>query len=786
MTVSVPEYFRPLLRRRLNGNWSPYTIGIVALALLLLAGAWSFTWHRLNAEQDLVIKTAKARQEGLATIVSENFIQVLDRARMLSLVSAEWFEGNHADAKSRLLALRSADRVFLRIALYDDKQNLVFASSPDSEGKALAAATRHIFDKPSDAGPPALQVGPISNAPEKAWQVPLLYPVQGGNGRIGGVFVAVLDLGYFLDVYHGVDIGQSGAIQILLANGEEIARARQGGLEYSQQKWRNALVPLEGSGNRSVIMDLFADGKADLISIKQLERYPFVVLISRNVEELQSELVASRWLSKVYLWLFTACVVGLTVWIVRSIDGRVKLFDALVAADMDKQKLIVQLENQRHYAMELASNDALTGLSNRRMFLELGTSQLTQAKRSLKHYGLMYIDLDRFKRINDTLGHHVGDLLLQTVAARLRSALRESDVIARIGGDEFSVLLTGLDSVDDIAAIARKLIDSISQPCPNLDGHEIRVSPSIGVAVFPQDGHNMETLSRHADAAMYQSKQAGRGVYTFYDPALNPTNDRRFELEQGLPQAIANHELILHFQPKARLSDLRIVGVEALVRWQHPAYGLIHPGEFIPMAESTGLDIPLGDWVAEAACRQLAQWQAQGLVPVPVAINVSGRQLVDEEFPQRIAGFLAAHRVDAGLLEVEITEGSLVASIDRAKQVLCDLERLGVGIALDDFGNGYSSLAYISTLPIHTIKIDRSFVNNIRNNPHNVAIVDSIVTLAHKLKMRVIAEGVEVPDQMIYLKTIGCDEVQGYLLSRPVPAEAARILINASILSPSQ
>jgi diguanylate cyclase (GGDEF)-like protein len=416
----------------------------------------------------------------------------------------------------------------------------------------------------------------------------------------------------------------------------------------------------------------------------------------------------------------------------------------------------------------------------------MGTSHLTQAKRSRKHYGLMYIDLDRFKSVNDTLGHHVGDLLLQVVAARLRSALRESDVIARIGGDEFSVLLTGLDSVDDIAVIAGKIIQSISQPCPNLDGHELRVSPSIGIAVFPQDGHKMEKLSRHADAAMYQSKQAGRGRFTFYDPALNPTNDRQFELEQSLPGAIANHELILYFQPKVRLSDLRIVGMEALVRWQHPTHGLILPGEFIPMAETTGLDVPLGDWVADACCRQLAQWQAQGLAPIPVAINVSARQLVDAQLPRRIAGFLASHGVDASLLEVEITEGSLVASIDVANKVLHDLESLGVTIALDDFGNGYSSLAYISTLPIHTIKIDRSFINDIRNNPQNVAIVDSIVTLAHKLKMRVIAEGVEVLDQLIHLKTIGCDEVQGYLLSRPVPAEAARKLIAQSILTPPQ
>jgi diguanylate cyclase (GGDEF)-like protein len=786
VTVSIPTYFRQLLSRRRKADWSASVIGVVAMAFALLVAAWSFTGFRLEAEHDLVDKNAKVRQEGLATIVSENFSQVLDRARLLSLVSAEWFDGNRTDAKNRLAAMRSADRVFLRIALYDEKRKLVYASSPDSDSKTLSDAIRVSLEQPVDAGDPTLRVGPISTLQEKAWQVPLLFPVVGRDGKVQGVFLAVLDLGYILDVYQGVDIGPSGAIQVLQDNGDEIARARQGGLEYSHETWGTTRIPRGQGGTQSLITDLFADGHADIVSYRRLDHYPFLVVISRDFEELLSDYAANRARSKNYLWLFTACIAGLTVWLVRSTRGRERLFDALVAADLDKQQLIVQLKDQKRHALELASNDTLTGLSNRRMFHEMGSSHLTQAKRSRKHYGLMYIDLDRFKSVNDTLGHHVGDLLLQVVAARLRSALRESDVIARIGGDEFSVLLTGLDSVDDIAVIAGKIIQSISQPCPNLDGHELRVSPSIGIAVFPQDGHNMEKLSRHADAAMYQSKQAGRGRFTFYDPALNPTNDRQFELEQSLPGAIANHELILYFQPKVRLSDLRIVGMEALVRWQHPTHGLILPGEFIPMAETTGLDVPLGDWVADACCRQLAQWQAQGLAPIPVAINVSARQLVDAQLPRRIAGYLASHGVDASLLEVEITEGSLVASIDVANKVLHDLESLGVTIALDDFGNGYSSLAYISTLPIHTIKIDRSFINDIRNNPQNVAIVDSIVTLAHKLKMRVIAEGVEVLDQLIHLKTIGCDEVQGYLLSRPVPAEAARKLIAQSIITPPQ
>jgi diguanylate cyclase (GGDEF)-like protein len=499
---------------------------------------------------------------------------------------------------------------------------------------------------------------------------------------------------------------------------------------------------------------------------------------------MQAEYGGGRSRSLTVLFLFTAFILLVTFWISRALTAREKLFDALRNADRENRKLILELEDQTRHAFDLASQDALTGLPNRRLFLEMGHSHLSRARRSRKLFGLMYVDLDRFKSINDTLGHHVGDMLLQTVATRLQSALRESDVIARMGGDEFTVILNEVDSVADIVLVATKIIELISRPCTNLDGHDVQVSPSIGIAIFPQDGHNVEILCQHADAAMYQSKRAGRGRYTFYDPALNPVRDHQFNLEQRLPAAIADDELVLHFQPKVRLSDFRIMGLEALVRWQHPEHGLIYPGEFVPMAELSGMDVALGDWVAHNACLQLARWKTQGLNLVPVAINVSARQLRDLEFPQRVAALLATFGVEPRLLEVEITESSLVDSIDIATKVLSELKRIGVHIALDDFGNGYSSLSYIRTLPIHVIKIDRSFIKDIRNSPQDATIVETIVTMAHKLQMQVVAEGVELQDQLLHLKSIHCDQVQGYFLSRPVDAAAAGQLVAQFILTP--
>ncbi|BAL27340.1 bifunctional diguanylate cyclase/phosphodiesterase [Azoarcus sp. KH32C] len=471
--------------------------------------------------------------------------------------------------------------------------------------------------------------------------------------------------------------------------------------------------------------------------------------------------------------------------VVRGIARQKRIVAALKATDHENRALIARLEDEKRRAFVMAAHDHLTGLPNRRMFGELVGTHLCRAKRSRKHYALLYLDLDRFKAINDTLGHHVGDLLLQSVAGRLRSTLRESDIVARLGGDEFAVLLTGLESVSDVEIVAAKLIEQIGVPMTNLAEHDIHVTPSIGIALFPRDGQDVDSLCRHADAAMYESKRTGRGQYTYYDPGLNVDRDRLFSLELRLPKAIADNELVLHFQPKVRLSDYRIVGFEALVRWQHPEFGLIYPGDFIPLAERSGLIVELGNWVAEACCHQLATWKEKGLDTVPIAFNVSARQLQDEELPQRIESILAKYDVSAKDLEVEITETTLVDSIEIARQVLDRLEKLGFGIALDDFGSGFSSLGYIRTFPIHRLKIDREFINDIRNSPDDGVIVASIIALAHNLNMQVLAEGVETIDQLIHLKTAGCDEVQGYFFSRPVPASQARELLVRSILAPA-
>jgi len=775
------QRFWQLLKVRKARDWKRPLFGVIALSLVLLATTWSVTWLWLDKERALLDSNSRAYQESLAIIISENFNQVLDRGRFFSMASSEWFDGNSADAAKRLSAMLSENQVFLRLALYDQSSQQVFASSPDTDSSQLTAAIRDHLSNPVAAV--GLQLVPWTNPMERAWHVQMLLPINGRENKPRGVLLVVLDLGYVLGLYREVDIGRTGAIQILQSNGSEVLRVRQGGLEYTQAGLKTEFAMPNSGSQDSLITDYFGDGHSYLVSYKHVAKYPFLVAVSRDLAELQAAHNVSRSRSQWFLWLFTAFITLATFLIAKSLRAREKMFDALRKANLENRSLIMELEDQRYRALELASHDALTALPNRRLFLEMGQSHLSRAKRSHKLYGLMYVDLDRFKNINDTLGHHVGDLLLQTVATRLQSALRESDVVARMGGDEFTVLLNELDSLDDMVMVANKIIDLISRPCTNLDGHDIQVSPSIGIAVYPQDGYNVETLCQHADAAMYQSKRAGRGRYTFYDPALNPVSDRQFSLEQRLPTAIAEGELVLHYQPKVRLSDFKIVGLEALVRWQHPDFGLIYPAEFIPMAELTGIDVALGDWVASCACQQLAQWQASGLNPVPVAINVTALQLTDLNFPQRLSLNLASCGIPADLLEVEIIESCLMQSIEVATTVLTELARSGIRIALDDFGNGYSSLTYIRTLPIHTIKIDRAFVKDLRNSPQDATIVDSIVTMAQKLHLQVVAEGVELIDQLLHLKSINCDQAQGYFLSRPVDAAAAGKLIQQSILN---
>ena len=432
---------------------------------------------------------------------------------------------------------------------------------------------------------------------------------------------------------------------------------------------------------------------------------------------------------------------------------------------------------QAHRTLEvqlqhLAYHDSLTGLPNRALLLDRLTHQiLPRARRYGHQVAVLFTDFDRFKTINDTLGHSVGDALLCETAERLRLLLREGDTVARIGGDEFLILLPRVLVAREVVQVATKLLDALSVPFSVL-GYTLHLTTSVGISLYPQDGEDADALIKHADIALYAAKARGRNNYQMFDPGMNALAHQRLLIENALRWALLREEFVLYYQPRVNLATGRITGVEALIRWQHPERGLLPPGEFIAVAEEIGIIGEIGEWVLRVACRQAWLWQAEGLPPLRMAVNVSARQLHYGDFRQRVEQVLADTGLPASWLDLELTESSIMADPESAIAALAAVRGLGVQLAVDDFGTGYSSLAYLKRLPVDCLKIDRAFVAGIPDDSEDVAIAQTILAMARTLHLMVVAEGVETESQRDFLRAQGCDEGQGYLFSKPVPAES--------------
>lgn len=454
----------------------------------------------------------------------------------------------------------------------------------------------------------------------------------------------------------------------------------------------------------------------------------------------------------------------LTISVVRNHNGAVDFYIGSFA-DITEQKAAE--ERIRH----IAHHDNLTGLPNR-LHLSVALEQsLALAKREQTGLALMFIDLDRFKIINDTLGHNIGDLLLIEASRRLQGCVRESDVVARLGGDEFVVLLdaTGV-AMDAAASVAHKILNSLGRPY-TIEGNTLHSTPSIGISIYPVDGRDAETLMKHADTAMYHAKELGRNNAQFFTAAMNAAADERMVLERELRQALQEGHFELFYQPKVVTGDGSLSGVEALIRWQHPQRGIVPPDTFIPIAEEVGLIEPIGAWVLDEACRQLAEWKNNGTGAIQMAVNLSAHQLRSPGLVEQVAGCMKRYDIREGELELEITESVAMTDPARAIGQLQKLRTLGVHLAIDDFGTGYSSLAYLKLLPIQTLKLDRAFVRDIETDANDAAISAATIALAHSLGLSVVAEGVETEAQRLFLSNHACDLLQGYLFGRPEPAK---------------
>jgi diguanylate cyclase (GGDEF)-like protein len=590
------------------------------------------------------------------------------------------------------------------------------------------------------------------------------------DGAFDGIAMVSVAASYFVSGYDSSRLGEHGVLGIIGTDG--IIRVRRtGDAEFSGEAVNYAgVVPgPEAVETDGTISTGSWDGVRRWTSARELYGFPVAVLVGLSVEE---QLASAHRETVTYLW--RAGIGSALILVLTGLLGRMSWQLAQSRSREGKIKL-AHAERVEY----LAYHDGLTGLPNRSLFSKLLGQSLSEAQRYNRQLAVAFLDLDRFKQINDTLGHDAGDQLLREVANRLKGCVRESDSVARLGGDEFVVLLPDLGDPKHAASVAQKILAVIAKPF-TLIGREFRVTVSIGISAYPQDGLDEQTLTKNADIAMYQAKAEGKNNFQFYSATLNANSLERLTLESSLRHALEHNEFRLRYQAKRDIDSGRITGMEALLRWEHPDLGLVAPMQFIPIAEESGLIVPIGRWVLETACSQNVAWQNAGAPPLNIAVNLTGRQFVDERLIEDVSAALKSSGMDPRLLEFEISESVLIRDVEATLRILTGLKGLGVRIAIDDFGIGYSSLKTLQRFPVDTIKIDRSFIRGIAAGPENWGLADAVITMGKNLSLTVVAQGVETGEQVQFLRAHACDELQGFYFNRPLPPEEFKELLLAS------
>ncbi|MEP6546064.1 MAG: EAL domain-containing protein [Gammaproteobacteria bacterium] len=770
-----PQGAGALILERLGHVTDPHLL-FPLLAVLILIILWAATLHLIHVERAGAQGTAQTSVRKLLDTYQAQVVRALreiDQTLKVVQFTAET-DGNQV-ALPELQDRSLLPPTLLFTVSVIDARGAVVASTAAVHPATVNDTSYFASLRDRPAANQDIWVDPPHRESKSGeWKLLFSRRMNARDGSFAGVVTETVDAAYFVSGYEPSMLGLEGVLGVLGTDG--IFRARRSGDAVSAGETVDyASVVHPGSGGEDLPVFLAAnpwDGVRRYTNSRELYDFPLAVIVGVSEQE---QLATTSHDRRIYLE--RAGLASAVVILLAAILGRSswQLLQSRRLASAAKVEYAERVEY-------LAYHDGLSGLPNRSLFSKILTRSIKLSRRHQRRLAVLFLDLDRFKQINDTLGHEAGDQLLQEVARRLESCLRDSDTVARLGGDEFVVLLPELGSGEYAAVVAQKILTLLAEPFV-LVGQEFRVTASIGICTYPEDGQDEQTLTKHADIAMYQAKEEGKNNFQFYSEKLNANSLERLSLESSLRHALERNEFLLYYQAKRDTASGRITGMEALLRWEHPDLGIVAPMQFIPVAEETGLIVPIGKWVLKTACLQNVAWHNQGIPDLSMAVNLTARQFSDENLLADIAGILRETGMQPSLLELEITESLLINDVNKTLRIMAGLKAMGIRIAVDDFGTCYSSLSTLRQFPLDAIKIDRSFIRDVSSasiahlHPEKPDLADAIIAMGRSLSLTVVAQGVETKEQADYLRVHACDEVQGFYYNKPLPTEQVTALL---------
>ena len=748
---------RIAFHRRLSRMTEPQVL-FPFIAVCLLIAIWGTAFSVLKIRGQSAEHAAQVSSRELLGTYEAQVVRALgqiDQALNLVKFWPRQITGRHTLAELKDKGLLPPDLLFV-VSIADAAGVIVESTRPIEINDV---ADQDIFRKQRDSE--TFYVARLHGGPAEGAKLQFSRRLNSSSGTFDGVVIVAVDADYFVSGYDAAKLGERGVLGLLGVDG--VFRVRRSGesVVLGDPTDYSAMLTATGvEGGEVAVTTNSWDDVRRWTSARELYGFPLAVLVGLSVDEQMAgahaqmrDTVGLAVIGSVLVVLLTA-LLGRMNW--QLAQGRARESET-------------KLAHAKHVEY-IAYHDALTGLANRAMFSNCLSQSISEAGRYERRLAVAFLDLDRFKQINDTLGHDAGDQLLKEVASRIKGCIRESDTVARLGGDEFVVLLPELDDEAYAAVVAKKILAAAARPF-NVMGQEFRVTASIGISTFPHDGLDEQTLTKNADIAMYQAKAEGRNNFKYYSQKLNANTLERLALESSLRHALERDEFRVFYQAKRDIASGRITGMEALLRWVHPDLGTVAPMQFIPLAEETGLILPIGRWVLKTVCMQSMAWQRQGLPALSIAVNMTSRQFLDEQLLSDVGSILAETGMDPQLLEIELNESLLIRDVGTTLRILTGLKALGIRIAVDDFGTGYSSLAMLQRFPLDTVKIDRSLMHDFLDSSDTTGLADAIIAMGKTLSLTVVAQGVETKEQAEHLRLHACDELQGFYFKKPLPVD---------------